>query len=204
MMTKVALLCLIALAAGCGRAHTSENNFPQQVRVRSPSGFSFLPPPGKEWTEKFAGCQISYSKKTDPDKVSFFAIANECKVDLQPSGQEDLIAFVSKTKDNWGTDGRFTNISTSFLPEAGNASCVRYRMEVNDNGANNRGRHAFLLLKVVGRFCTHPDNPGPAVDMAYSIRHVPGFDASAYVAEGEAFLDTLRFEKPIDEQSGAR
>lgn len=203
-MTRLAMLCVIALATGCGRADSSENIPPEQVRIRSTLGFSLLPPPGTGWTEEFKRCQIHYSKKTDPDKVSFFAIANECKLDFQPTSQEDLIAFVSKKKDEFLTDERYTNISTSFQPATGKTSCVRYRMVVNDNRASNKGRHAFLLLKVAGRFCTHPENPGAAVDLAYSIRHVPGYDASKDVAEGEAFLDSLRFEAPASPQAGPR
>ena len=204
MNTKLIVLGAVALVAGCGRAHTSESAPPPQVRVQSTLGFSFLPPPGKDWTEEVTRCQVDYSKKTDPNKVSFFATARDCKLDAPLPDQVDLVAFVSKKKDEWGTDGRFTNISTSFLPETGKTSCVRYRMDVNDNGAKNKGRHPFLLMKVVGRFCTHPQDPGSAVDLAYSIRHIPGFDDNAFRAEGEAFLDSLRFETPATPKSASQ
>lgn len=204
MITRLVLIGVLATAAGCEAAHTAESDGPPQVRVRSTNGFSFLPPPGGDWTEEFTGCQIHYSKKTDPRKVSFFAFAHDCKLDAPLTSKEEIVAFVRKKKDEWGTDGRYANISSSVMPEAANPSCVRYRMEVQDHGASNRGSHPFLLMKVIGRFCTHRQSPNSAVDLAYSIRHVPGFVDTGYRAEGEAFLDSLRLEAPIGQPSAGR
>jgi hypothetical protein len=90
-------------------------------------------------------------------------------------------------------------VSSSFLAEAQHPSCVRYQMTASDHGANNRGTHAFLLLHIVGRFCTHPQNANTAVDIFYSARHIPGYDAKSLSAEGEAFLRSLAFNKsPIE------
>ncbi len=73
---------------------------------------------------------------------------------------------------------------------------MRYRVSAQDHGARNLSTHLFLLLHVVGRFCTHPQHSHNAVDMAYSIRHVTGYDAGALEAEGEAFLDSLALGPP--------
>lgn len=203
MITRLAVICVIALAAGCERAHTAESQPPSRMRVQSTDGFSFLPPHGGDWTEEFDRCQISYSKRTDPSKVSFYALAGNCKLDSPLREPEDVVEFVRKRKDEWGTDGRFTDIETSFIPEAANPLCVRYRMDVHDNGANNKGDHPYLIVKVVGRFCKSRHDPKAIVDLSYSVRHVPGYDDSAYRAEGEAFLDSLRIETPIDRPSAA-
>jgi hypothetical protein len=54
----------------------------------------------------------------------------------------------------------------------------------------------------VGRFCTHPQNSDVAVDIFYSSRHIPGYDAKDLRAEGEEFLNSLAFYTPPDESKG--
>lgn len=53
-----------------------------------------------------------------------------------------------------------------------------------------------MLLRVLGRFCTHPQNPYTAVDIYYSTRNVPGYDVTDLSAEGDAFLGSLAFHTP--------
>jgi hypothetical protein len=43
---------------------------------------------------------------------------------------------------------------------------------------------------------THPQNPNAAVDIFYSTRQIPEYDANGLHAEGEAFIDSLAFETP--------
>lgn len=204
MISGLTLFVVASIATVSAFVSAAEASPLSQQRVRSTLGFSFLPPPGRDWTEEFMGCQIYYTKKTDPKKVSFYAIAGDCKLDAPLNGKEDLVEFVRQKKNQWGTDGRFRVISTSFVHDAANASCVRYRMDVKDSGANNKGDHPYLLLKIAGKFCTHRRNPSSVVDLAYSIRHVPGYDDTAYSAEGNAFLDSLRFEAPINQPAAGR
>jgi hypothetical protein len=149
-----------------------------------------------DWTEVFRNNKLEYSKKTDPGVVTFLAGAMDVKLHTPFPDREALAAFVRAKKDDWGTDGRYSVVSTSFLPEAQQPSCVRYRMTVHDHGANNRGSHAFLSMHIAGRFCTHPQNPNAAVDIFYSTRHIPGYDATDLHTEGEAFIDSLAFEAP--------
>ena len=153
--------------------------------------------PASGWIEEFGKSEITYLKKTDPDVVSFYAGALEGKVQKPLTDMEQLLAFVREKKDQWGTDGRYTEVSSSFLPDPQHRSCVRYRMKANDHGAVNRGTHEFLTLHTAGRFCTHPDYPDVVVDMYYSARHVPGYDASRLNAEGEAFINSLIFNAPL-------
>jgi hypothetical protein len=105
-----------------------------------------------------------------------------------------LAAFVKARKNEWGSDGRYTDIMSSFLPDPQQPSCVRYRMTAHDHGAKNRGSHPYLLMWAAGRFCTHPRNPNAAVDLYYSTRYIPHYDARALNAEGHAFLDSLALD----------
>ncbi|MCC2973346.1 hypothetical protein [Massilia sp. IC2-476] len=193
MIARMTLLVSLVLAAGATLAQKPQFAPREKLRVHSTFGFSLLPPPGQDWTEKFDDSAIDYTKKTDPRQVSFYTQALLANCTLPLPGKDGLLAFV-RGKDEWGSDGRFKPVSSSFLPDPGQSTCVRYRMSVNDYGANNRSEHPFLVLHVVGRFCTHPQDAQAVVDIAYSVRHVPGYDARALEAEGEAFLDSLGFD----------
>jgi len=194
MIARTVMVGLLALAAGCGRTGASEAAPQRQGPIHSTLGFAFRPPPGEDWTEEFGKNEVMYTKKTDPDTVSFFVGALDIRFDSPLPDKQALAEFVRQKKDQWGTDGRYTDVSSSFLPEAAQPSCVRYRMTVNDHGAHNRKSRDFLLLRVIGRFCAHPQNPKVAVDIFYSARHIPGYDARQLGAEGEQFLDSLAFD----------
>jgi hypothetical protein len=134
MVTKVVLAGLIAATAACTRVDASDTAQPSHARIRSTSGFSFLPPPGKDWTEAFEQNQIGYSKKTDPAIVTFYAGALEIKLpDALPDAQA-LAAFVKTKKENWGSDGRYTDIASSFL--------IRRSRRYDFRGRLENGEHA--------------------------------------------------------------
>lgn len=168
-------------------------------RIKSTTGFSILPPQGNNWREKFGQKTITFVKQNDSRKVSFYAGAIEVSLlDTFPS-KEALIAFVRTKKDEWGTDGRYSNILTSFLIEEQQDSCVRYKLSANDRNAPEKGGNAFLLMQAVGRFCIHPQDRSAALDLFYSIRYEPLFNPKDFIAEGEDFLKGLQFFKPLKE-----
>lgn len=191
-MSVIGMLLAAAVAAWTQGAHSSAGG---KSRIyNNVLGFSFLPPPGQKWSEEAGNTRITYTKLTDRSQVSFYTqvLGTSCTPALP--GKEALLAFVREHKDQWGSDARFTPVSSTFVSEPAQATCVRYHMGVKDHGARNLGTHPFLLLDVVGRYCIHPQDPATAVDIAYSIRHVPGYDAGSFKAEGEAFLDSLTLE----------
>ena len=168
-------------------------------RIFSTLGFSFLPPQGTNWREQFGKNEITYLKQTDPRAVSFYVGAIEGKLRSALLSKEALIAFVRSKKDQWGNDGRYANMSSSFQIEDRNDSCVRYRLSAHDRNAPNRGSHEFLLMQVTGRFCLHPQSRETAVDIYYSARHVPRFDPKGLTIEGEEFLQSLQFSAQRNE-----
>jgi len=189
----VALALLSGLPASFAAPDADLVNDPK--RVVSTLGFSFLPPEGPSWSEQFETHQITYLKKTDPSLVSFYTAAVEGRLRSSLTTKDELVAFVRSKKDQWGDGARFSSISTSFQVEEKNDSCVRYRLSAHDRDAKNKGKHELLEMRTVGRFCTHPHDKGAGVDVFYSVRHVPAFDPKNLVSEGEAFLQSLRFEK---------
>lgn len=194
MIVRTAVLGILVAAAGVAWAQQPLPVLRAQVRLHSPGGFSFLPPAGPGWTEKFDSQTIRFSKTTDPAKVTFYTQAVNLYCTLPRPGMNALLAFLRNEKDQWGSDGRFKPLWSSFVPDPELATCVRYQMSANDHEARNLGKHPFLILHINGRYCTHPQDPKAALDIAYSIRHVPGYDAGDLKAEGEAFLDTLAID----------
>lgn len=165
-------------------------------RVISAYGFSFLPPQGSGWHERFENQQITYFKETDPAEVSFFMGALDGKLRSKLTTNDELVAFVRSKKDQWGSDGRYSDISVSFTIDNDTKSCVRYRMKAHDRYAKNKGDNAFLIMQSIGQFCVHPKDRSNAVDIYYSVRYVPSFDPKSLIAEGEVFLNSLRIQNP--------
>lgn len=187
---KLVFALLVALhLCGCSRAAPLSTK-----PIHSTLGFSFVPPPGVDWTETFGKSVIEYDKKTNPAVATFMAGALEIKLDAPLRDQAALLDFVRSKKDQWGSDERFSAIDTSFVAEPGNTNCVRYQMNMHDNGANIRKDLPFLIMQIAGRFCTHPAHPASAVDIFYTMRHVPAFDDAVFKAEGNAFLYSLRID----------
>lgn len=196
MIARLSVIGMLLVVSSAALAQPVQAAPASKARVHSSLGFSFLPPRGPAWSEELDRTLVRYSKTTDPKEVTFFAQALQLNCMPSVPGKYALVAFVREKKDQWGDDGRFKPLSSSFVPDPALATCVRYRMSVRDHDARNLGRHPFLLLHVVGRYCTHPQHPRNAVDLAYSIRHVPGYDAGPLEAEGKAFLDSLVLGQP--------
>lgn len=200
MTVKFMSLALVAALAGCAPATAATLSSPAQNRERvfSTEGYSFLPPQGGYWHEEFGKNKILYTKQTNIHDVTFYAGAVEEKVMLILPNNEALVAFVRSKKNEWGDDGRYANISSTFQIDAEQKSCVRYWLSANDRKAKNRGRQEFLIMQAVGRFCLSPQDRSAAVDVFYSVRHVAQFDPKALMAEGEEFLKSLKFSKLQD------
>ena len=177
MIARFMSAALVAALAGCAPS-TQPSPAPAQSRERvfSTEGYSFLPPQGSNWHEEFGKQEIAYTKQTHIQDVTFFAGAVETKVTSKLPDKATLAAFVRLKKNQWGDDGRLRNISSTFQVEAEQESCVRYWLSADDRKAKNKGRHEFLKMQAVGRFCLHQQDRAVAVDVFYSVRHVPQFD----------------------------
>ena len=191
MKTKcvVAVLAIVPLVLTVACAAKPEG------RVVSTQGFSFLPPPAPQWREQLRQDEVIYLKQTDPAEVTVYAGALDGKLGAKLDSREALLRFVREKKDQWGVPGRYSGTKTSFAIDEGAPSCVNYDLSTRDHHAKNAAEHDYLLMKVRGRFCLHPQDATSAVDLYYSVRHVPSFEPGALMAEGETFLRSLRFER---------
>jgi len=194
IVQRLASIVLVSVVLGCAPStgEVNRSGLHAAKRVQSSTGFSFLPPKGSSWTEEFGRNEILYLKRTN-NEVSFYAGALEGRITSSLEDKDALIAWVRSKKDQWASDGRYSNTSSSFHIESQQNSCVRYSLSANDHGAPEEGRHDHLLMRAVGRFCMHPEDRGVAVDIYYSARHAPDVDVRSLLAEGEEFLDSLQF-----------
>lgn len=195
MMTNAIAIILLSMTAAATK-HTAAAATPSLPArsIHSTLGFTFRPPPGGDWTESFGQHVIEYGKQTDPHRATFVAGVHELYLDVAPADQAALAASVRARKDAWGSDGRFTDRQTAVQPERARAICVWYRVAVHDKRAPIRKDLPFLILRGTGRVCTHPGNPHAAVDIFYTLRHVPGLDTRQFDAEGNAFIDSLTID----------
>ncbi|MFT3805444.1 hypothetical protein [Arenimonas sp.] len=195
---------LIVLAAGCSLL--SEASPPASVqgrdRVTGANGFSFQPPTGDDWTETLEEQQVTYFKKLDPGQASLFFGAIEGPLKSEMPTQDSLVSFVRSRKDNWGSEGRYTDVVASIAVEPSQPSCVRYDMIAHDHAAKNKGDLAYLVMRTVGRFCLHPDDRSVGLDIFYSVRYIPTLDPATLIAEGDAFLASVKFESRPKNQKG--
>ena len=193
MSATAALIMLLTVVMGCTKSAEEDLSAVGPDRIHSSNGFSFLPPQGSGWTEEFGKSEITYLKQTDQRAFSFYAGALEGAIASQVDTDAALLAFVRAKKEQWGVDDRYFDISSSFKIEEKNRSCVRYSLVGNDRDAKDKEGFAFLTMQAFGRFCVHPENRATAVDLYYSVRHPPGFDARSFLVEGETFIDSLQF-----------
>lgn len=163
--------------------------------IHSTLGFSFVPPSGSDWYEKFGEKGITYLKKTNPRYLSFYAGAIEGEMRTAIADNDELLDFVKSKKDQWGSKtGRYRNVSSKFMvAENIGPFCVDYELLAEDLKAKNLGNNEFLIMTVRGVFCLHPNNKGHAVDIYYSVRSIPALDFSSLMEEGEGFVRSLQF-----------
>lgn len=195
---KLTSVSLVVVLSGWVMSAAASSPVPLQSRERifSTNGFSFLPPQGSDWLEQFGRNEITFLKRTDLKAVSFVTGADEGSGCAKVSSKAELVALVRSKMDKQGEAGRLSNATSSYQVEDQQGSCVRYVLTAQDRKANNKGNHAFLLLRSVGRYCVHPEDSTRAVDIFYSVRHEPEFDPKDLVAEGEDFLKGLQFSTP--------
>lgn len=192
--TWLALLVVLLAASACAaEPATPPADAKARARLRSSEGFSVLPPQGPEWGVAYKGKDVLYVRRTDPDQVSFFVGATDGRLAAKLASPEALLSHVRAKKSQWGGDGRYEVLRETYAADPQHPDCVDYDLSARDRGASNKGRHDYLVMDTRGRFCLHPQAPTSMIDVYYSVRYVPGYDAAALVAEGAAFLDSLEF-----------
>jgi hypothetical protein len=163
---------------------------------KSSLGFSFIPPPGGGWFEDFKENTVSYLKKTDPQKYTFFTGATEYRTKMSFETPDKYLDFIKNKKSMGDSDNspRFKNSQGHYeLVPSLAPFCVRYKEHFEDHGANNLNGRKFMIVENFGLICLHPENPTVGVDIYYSERCAANEQNQTFRNEGEEFIKSLKF-----------
>lgn len=195
-MTRLLLLSVLFLITSLMMSAKAEDiGTPLVDRnpITSSLGFSFVPPEGNNWYEKFGEDQITYYKKINPSTGSMFGGAKEYRTQKTFAAPEEFRQWLSDRRNPQGTPSRYRTISAKYIIESkAGPFCVRYIEEYEDRGAKNFFGQTFLVLNNYGITCLHPQKPDSVVDIYYSYRHPPNNRSDSLMSEGESFVNSLK------------
>lgn len=178
---------------------TKSNNL-VKLTDRSPRisslGFSFIPPPGENWIEKYEKDTILYIKKTSDGTNSFYTIASEFHAKEPFPSADDFLYFVKGMRIGIGVDPsqRFKNEQYEYKLDPDFAPfCVRYHEKLEDHHTKYLKEKKYLVVENFGLFCLHPLKKDVGIDMCYSERYEEGHENTSLRKEGEEFINSLKF-----------
>lgn len=194
-MTRLLLLSVLLVVIGLMPANAEDIGTPIADRkpIISSLGFSFVPPGGNNWYEKFGEDQITYYKKINPTTGSMFGGAKEYRTRTVFATPEEFRQWLSGRRNPKDSPSRYRTINAKYILESKTGPfCVKYVEEYQDRGAKNLSGHPFLVLMNYGITCLHPQKPDSVVDIYYSYRHPPNNRSDSLMSEGESFVNSLK------------
>ncbi|MEJ2514441.1 MAG: hypothetical protein P8102_04345 [Gammaproteobacteria bacterium] len=184
-MKKLATLAVavVPLVAGADEAR---QQFP---------GFSLVPPTGDAWQlEGRSPTSVLWLRDTgSPEtKFAFAVLAGPAPTSVR--SQPELVAFLEAMGSAPPPSPDLELVSsTAEAVDGPGGTCARHESRVRDAAAGTR-------LDVVGITCLHPEYPGRMYDVQFSQRTTAGQPDEALRLEGEALLESFRFEEaPYDD-----
>ena len=194
-MTRLLLLSALLVVTGLMPANAEDIGTPLVNRdpIISSIGFSFVPPGGNNWYEKFGEDQITYYKKINPSTGSMFGGAKEYRTQTAFATPEEFRHWLSDRRNPKDASSCYRTISAKYILESKTGPfCVRYAEEYEDRGAKNLFGHPFLVIMNYGITYLHPQRPDSVVDIYYSYRHPPDNMSASLMSEGESFVNSLK------------
>ena len=194
-MTRLLLLSVLLVVTGLIPANAEDIGTPLVDRkpIISSLGFSFVPPGGNNWYEKFGEDQINYYKKINPTTGSMFGGAKEYRTRTEFATPEEFRQWLSGRRNPKDASSRYRTTSAKYFLESKTGPfCVKYVEEYQDSGAKNLFGHPFLVVMNYGITCLHPQKPDSVVDIYYSYRHPPDNRSDSLMSEGESFVNSLK------------
>ena len=186
-------MMLVLLAVSCPASDIGGTPLLNRDPRISSLGFSFIPPPGAHWLEKYGESSIKYLKKIDPTNGTLFTSATELHTQQRYPTPDAFKEYIRNKRKPNEVPSRYTNPLTSYALESGIAPfCVRYHEQYEDRGAKNLNGRDFLIVLNHGLICLHPDNPKVGVDIYYSYRYPPNVKDEGLIHEGEEFVNSLK------------
>jgi hypothetical protein len=204
LVGALALLAVaVSAAAGEARAQIVRPNPIQNAGVPWLfDGFRVdAPPPAGGWvslSKSFGGAQLL--RQTGTPEHTFAAVVASGPL---PAGLDSDEALLALARDAIAKDlapGGWTPlVREERVVTFQGARCVRYVERVQESGADSKRR----VMEVRGMLCAHPTLPQRGVDVSVSERGAPGVIDGRWRAEGEVFIDSLRFTTPARREDRA-
>jgi hypothetical protein len=138
---------------------------------------------------------LAFSKHPDSDTHTFIIPVYTINFRKQFSDQNSFLEYVKKEKEKDTNPKRFKNVKFDLkLDNKYGDYSVKYLMEAEDHGVRiDNGK--IQVIRVVGYFFLHPNEPKLAYDISYSERGSLDEMNADLVAIGEEFINnnvTLR------------
>ena len=171
------------------------------------SGFSVTAPPGINWYVVVTSTaeQLYFRKRLGDALVpTLIAVAGTATVQPRPTRAEDLVPFKQRSLEE--LQQRAPNFAIVIhdlrVDRALGAECVRWiQEETQRNHPHPALRSAVLVTTTYGLDCLHPLDQRSIITIGYSERRIAGATSliapgEQLAAEGEAFIQSIRFMRP--------
>jgi hypothetical protein len=146
--------------------------------------------PGKGWIESRSEKGILLVKRIDSTESYHAGMSVQ---EVSPlANKEAFHRFAElKTKDQPGNPRfKIVRLDVAF-GETGGFWTARGRVDFEDSGASNVGKHGALATEGAHLFLVNPQEPGRLITVWFSRRSV-AFDEAKFAAEAERFISSFR------------
>ncbi len=189
------------MPAAAAPATPRPNPISEPGRLWAFDGFALQPPSGGEWYSlvKSRDEAVFARRAVDPT-YTLIAVVHAAHVDVPPATPEGLAELVRSRAPRVPVTDRYEILEQVAELDPSASWCVRYRLRAEDS------RDSFFyprIVRIAGRVCAHPGEPGLLVDASYAERAVEGESIPEALEEGEAFLAGVRLT-PLHEAAVSR
>jgi len=202
---RAAVACAAVLASGplASAGAPVPNPVTEPDRIWAFRGFALRPPPGEQWFSLTKSRdRVVFAKRVADAAYGLVAVATTERLAEAPSTPAAVLAHVMQRRPRAPDPERYELVErVESLEGEGEPWCVRYRMTAEDSQASYFYPH---IVRISGRACLHPEQPGLLVDASYAEWAIEGTDRPAARAEGEAFVAGVRLTASGDPAAVAR
>lgn len=186
--TRLSTVAMVLVLAACA-APPQEPGVAVARRLAF-SGYSIVPPLGSGWVRRDPpGTDVGFEHSGIAPGSRVLLVATARKAPRRYDTIKDFLDDMIARQEGEAQPRRFHVLqeSTTLAPEIGKY-CVKTSASAEDRGSPERS-----VLDATSLVCLHPTAPDWMITVAYSERHPHGAGSSDLGAEGERFLDSLRF-----------
>jgi hypothetical protein len=154
------------------------------------SGYTIVPPLGPGWVRRDPpGTDAGFERPGLASGSRVVLVATARPAPRQYASVKEFLDDMIARQENEAEPRRFHVLqeSTSLAPEIG-SYCVRTSASAEDRASPGKP-----VLDAASLACLHPSSPGWLVTVGWSERHPKNASSPDAAAEGERFVNSLRF-----------